>query len=154
MQPLLFNFEELFIQLGALLSPVQASYLLSLKMAEEFDTSELAELWSEEHISQLPTFDNFCNIHQVKLEEALDGLSAKLFKNLEDLPQKSKYKCSKLKSKDKDKRNTACEKMYWSSSMSSRATEVNNYLGKLKTPRSVDLVNLFYLFQQNIHYLS
>ena len=63
-------------------------------MAEEFDTSEWAELWLEEHISQLPTFDNFHNIHQVKLEEALDGLSAKLFKNPEDLPQKSKYKCS------------------------------------------------------------
>ena len=49
-----------------------------------FDTSELAELWSEEHIAELPTFDNFHNIHQVKLEEALDGLSAKLFKNPED----------------------------------------------------------------------
>ena len=123
-------------------------------MAEEFDISELAELWSEEHIAALPTFDNFHNIHQVKLEEALDGLSVKLFKNPEDLPQKSKYKCSKLKSKDKDKRNTASEKMYWPSSMNSRATEVNNYLGKHKTPRSVDLVNLFFLFQQNIHYLS
>ena len=57
-------------------------------MAEEFHTSELAELWSEEHISQLPIFDNFYNIHQVKFEEALAGLSAKLFKNHEDLPQK------------------------------------------------------------------
>ena len=34
--------------------------------------------------TELPTFDNFHNIHQVKLEEALDGLSAKLFKNPED----------------------------------------------------------------------
>ena len=110
-------------------------------MAEGFDTSELAE-----HIAELPTFDHFHNIHQVKLEEALDGLSSKCFKNPEDLPQKSKYKCSKLKSKDKDNRNTPCEKMYWPSSMNSRATEVNKYLGKLKTPRSVDLVNLFYLF--------
>ena len=65
---------------GALLSPVQASYLLSLKMAEEFDTLELAELWSEEHTAALPTFDNFHNIHQVKLEEALDGLSAKFLR--------------------------------------------------------------------------
>ena len=59
-------------------------------MAEEVDTSELAELWSEEHIAALPTFDNFHNIHQVKLEEVLDGLSAKHFKNPKDLPQKSK----------------------------------------------------------------
>ena len=115
-------------------------------MAAGIDTSELAELWSEEHIAELPTSDHFHNIHQVKLEEALDGLSAKLFKNPEDLPQKSKYKCVKLKSKEKDKRNTPCEKMYWPSSMNSRATEVNKYLGKLKTPRSVDLVNLYYLF--------
>ena len=128
-------------------------------MAEEFDTSKLAKLWSEQHIAELPIFDHFHNIHQVNLEEASDGLSAKLFKNPEDLPQKSKYECSKLKSKDKDKRNTPCEKMYWPSSMNSRATQVNKYLGKLKTPnlklktpRSLDLVNLFYLFQQNIHY--
>ena len=100
-------------------------------MAEGFDTSELAELWSEEHIAEFD-IDPFHNIHQVKLEEALDGLSAKLFKNPEDLPQKSKYKCTKLKSKDKDKKNTPCEKMYWPSSMNSRATEVNKYLGKLK----------------------
>ena len=58
-------------------------------MAEGSDTSELAELWSEEHIAELPTFDLFDNFHQVKLDEALDGLSTKLFKNPEDLPQKS-----------------------------------------------------------------
>ena len=69
-------------------------------MAEGFDTSELVQLWSEEHIAELPTFDYFHNIHQIKMEEVSDGLSAKLFKNPEDLPQKSKYKCSKLKSKD------------------------------------------------------
>ena len=115
-------------------------------MAEGIDTSELAELWSEEHIAKLPTFDHFHNIHQVKLEEALERLSAKLLKKPEDLPQKSKYKCIKLKSKDKDKKNAPCEKMYWPSNMNSRATEVNKYLGKLKTPRSVDLVNLYYLF--------
>ena len=115
-------------------------------MAEGIDTSELAELWSEEHIAELPTFDHFHNIHQVKVEEAsdADGLSAKLFKDPEDLPQKSKYKCIKLKSKDKDKRNAPCEQMYWPSSMNSRATEVNKYLGK--TSRSVDLVNFYYLF--------
>ena len=77
-------------------------------MAEEFDTSELAE----QHIAELPTVDHFHNIHQVKLEEALDGLSAKLFKNPEDLPQKSKYKCSKLKSKDKDKGSTVFSMQY------------------------------------------
>ena len=77
-------------------------------MAEGIDTSELAELWSEEKIAELPTFDHFHNIHQVKVEEALDGISAKLFKNPVDLPQKSKYKCIKLKSKDEEKRNTPC----------------------------------------------
>ena len=125
---------------------MQASYLLSLKMAEGIDTSELAELWSKEQIAELPTFDHFHNIHQVKVEEALDGLSAKLLKNPEDLPQKSKYSCIKLESKNKDEMNTPCEKMYWSSSMNSRAAEVNKYLGKLKTSRSVDLVNFYYLF--------
>ena len=42
------------------------------------DTSELAELWSEEHISQLPTFEHFHNIHQINVEESLDALPAKL----------------------------------------------------------------------------
>ena len=116
------------------------------------DTSELAELWSEDHIQQLPTLEHFHNTHQVKLEKVLDALSAKFYKNAENLPQKSKYKCHKLKAKDQENRNTPCEKMYWPSSMNNRATEVNNYLGKLKTPRTVDLVNLYYLFQLNIHY--
>ena len=75
------------------------------------DTCELAELWSEDHIQELPTFEHFHNIHQVKLEEALDAFSAKFYKNAENLPS---------------------EKMYWPSSMNNRATEVNNYLGKLK----------------------
>ena len=92
-------------------------------MAEGIDTSQLAELWSEEKIVELPTFDHCHNIHQVKVEEALDGLSAKLFMNPGDLPQKPKYKYIKLRSKDKDKRNTPCEKMYWPSSMNSRASE-------------------------------
>ena len=94
----------------------------------------MAELWSEDHIQQLPTFEHFHNIHQVKLEEALDALSAKFYKNAENLSQKSKYKCHKLKATDKEKRNTPCEKMYWFSSINNRATKVNNYLGKLKTP--------------------
>ena len=96
-------------------------------MAEALhDTSELAELWSEDNIQQLPTFDHIHNIHQVKHEEALDALSAKFYKNTESLPQKSKYKCHKLKPKDQEKRNTPCEKMYWPSSMNNRITEVNN----------------------------
>ena len=53
----------------------------------DIDTSELAELWSGEHISQLPTFEHFHNIHQIKVEESLDGLPAKLYKNPENLPQ-------------------------------------------------------------------
>ena len=109
----------------------------------DIDTSELAELWSEEHISQLPTFQHFHNIHQIKVEESLDALPAKLYKNPENLPQISKYKCVKLKAKDKEKRNTPCEKMYWPSSMNNRASEINNFLGKLKTPRSIDLVIFF-----------
>ena len=44
------------------------------------NTSELAELWSEDHIQQLCTFEHFHNIHQVKLEEALDALSANFIK--------------------------------------------------------------------------
>ena len=112
----------------------------------DIDTSELAELWSQEHISQLPTFQHFHNIHQIKVEEALDALPAKLYKNSENLPQKSKYKCVKLKTKDKEKRNTPCEKMYWPSSMNNRASEVNNFLGKLKTPRSIDLVIFPHIF--------
>ena len=107
------------------------------------DTSELAELWSEEHVSQLPTFEHFHNIHQIKVEESLDGLPAKLYKNPENLPQKSKYKCVKLRAKDKEKRNAPCEKMYWPSSMNNRASEINNFLAKLKTPRSIDLVIFF-----------
>ena len=110
----------------------------------DIDTSELAELWSEEHISQLPTFEHFHNIHQIKVEESLDALPAKLHKNPENLPQKSKYKCVKLRAKDKKKRNTPCEKMYWPSSMNNRASEINNFLAKLKTPRSIDLVNFFF----------
>ena len=106
----------------------------------DIDTSEIAELWSQEHISQLPTFQHFHNIHQIKVEEALDALPAKLYKNSENLPQKSKYKCLKLKTKDKEKRNTPCEKMYWPSTMNNRASEVNNFLGRLKMPRSIDLV--------------
>ena len=62
----------------------------------DIDTSELAELWSEEHVSQLPTFEHFHNIHQIKVEESLDALPAKLYKNPENLPQKSKY-CNDLK---------------------------------------------------------
>ena len=54
----------------------------------DIDTSELAELWSEEHVSQLPTFEHFHNIHQIKVVESLDALPAKLYKNPEDLPQK------------------------------------------------------------------
>ena len=109
----------------------------------DIDTSELEELWSEEHISQLPTFEHFHNIHQIKVEESLDALPAKLYKNPENLPQKSKYKCVKLRAKDKEKRNTPCEKMYWPSSMNNRASEINNFLVKLKTPRSIDLVIFF-----------
>ena len=112
----------------------------------DIDTSELAELWSEEHISQLPTFEHFHNIHQIKVEESLDALPATLYKNPENLPQKSKYKCVKLRAKDKEKRNTPCEKMYWPSSMNNRASEINNFLGKLKTPRSIDLVIFFDMF--------
>ena len=48
----------------------------------DIDTSELAELWSEEHISQLPTFEHFHNIHQIKVEESLDALPAKLIRTL------------------------------------------------------------------------
>ena len=116
----------------------------------DIDTSELAELWSEEHISQLPTFEHFHNIHLIKVEESLDALPAKLYKNPENLPQKSKYKCVKLRAKDKKKSNTPCEKMYWPSSMNNRASEINNFLGKLKTPRSIDLViffDMFYIYQ-------
>ena len=109
----------------------------------DIDTSELAELWSEKHIFQLPTFEHFHNIHQIKVEESLDALPAKLYKNPENLPQKSKYKYVKLRAKDTEKRNTPCEKMYWPSSMNNRASEINNFLGKLKTPRSIDLVNFF-----------
>ena len=89
-------------------------FCLCLKMATggDIDTSELAKLWSEEHVSQLPTFEHFHNIHQIKVEESLDALPAKLYKNPENLPQKSKYKCVKLRAKDKEKRNTPCEKMY------------------------------------------
>ena len=43
------------------------------------DTSELAELWSEDHIQQLPAFEHFHNIYQVKLEEALEALSVKFY---------------------------------------------------------------------------
>ena len=80
-------------------------FCLCLKMATggDIDTSELAELWSEEHVSQLPTFEHFHNIHQIKVEESLDALPAKLYKNPENLPQKSKYKCVKLRAKDKEK---------------------------------------------------
>ena len=119
----------------------------------DIDTSELAELWSEEHISQLPTFEHFHNIHQIKVEESLDALPAKLYKNPEKLPQKSKYKCVKLKAKDKEKRNTSCEKMYWPSSMNNRASEINNFLGKLKTPRSIDLVIFLICFRYISRYL-
>ena len=112
----------------------------------DIDKSELAELWSEEHTSQLPTFEHFHDIHQIKVEESLDTLPAKLCKNPENLPQKSKYKCVKLKAKDKEKRNTPCEKMYWPSSMNNRASEINNFLGKLKTPRSIDLVIFLDMF--------
>ena len=112
----------------------------------DIDTSELAELWSEEHISQLPAFEHFHNIHQIKVEESLDALPAKLYKNPENLPQKSKYKCVKLRAKDKEKINTPCGKMYWPSSMNNRASEINNFLGKLKTLRSIDLVNFFDMF--------
>ena len=45
----------------------------------DIDTSELAELWSEEHVSQLPTFEHFHNIHKIKVEESLDALPAKLY---------------------------------------------------------------------------
>ena len=119
----------------------------------DIDTSELAELWSEEHISQLPTFEHFHNIHQIKVEESLDALPAKLYKNPENLPQKSKYKCVKLKAKDKEKRNTPCEKMYWPSSMNNRASEINNFLAKLKTPRSTDLVFFLTCFRYISRYL-
>ena len=112
----------------------------------DIDTSELAELWSAEHISQLPTFEHFHNIHQIKVEESLDALPAKLYKSPENLPQKSEYKCVKLRAKDKEKRYTPCEKMYWPSSMNNRASEINNFLAKLKTPRSIDLVIFFDLF--------
>ena len=119
----------------------------------DIDTSELAELWSEGHISQLPTFEHFHNIHQIKVEESLDGLPAKLYKNTENLPQKSKYKCVKLRAKDKEKRNTPCEKMYWPPSMNNRASEINNFLAKLKTPRSIDLVIFFTCFRYISRYL-
>ena len=76
----------------------------------DIDTSELAELF----------------VHQIKVEESLDALPAKHYKNPQNLPQKSKYKCVKLKAKDKEKRNTPCEKMYWPSSMNNRASEINN----------------------------
>ena len=52
------------------------------------DTSELVELWSEDHIQQLCTFEHFHNIHQVKLDEALDALSAKCYKKCRKLATK------------------------------------------------------------------
>ena len=54
-------------------------------------------------VSQLPTFEHFHNIHQIKVEESLDALPAKLYKNPENLPQKSKYKCVKLRAKERKK---------------------------------------------------
>ena len=38
----------------------------------DIDTSELAELWSEAHIYQLPTFEHFHNIHQIKVDLWMD----------------------------------------------------------------------------------
>ena len=69
----------------------------------DIDTSELAELWSEDHISQLPTFEHFYNIHQIKEEESLDALPAKLYKNPENLPQNQNTNVSSSRSKIRKK---------------------------------------------------